>query len=69
MITLLIFFLILPAQICIDTNRELVSLPLILSLGDLELNQGREKKFFIRAHRVGNRNINIKVISFFFIKL
>jgi hypothetical protein len=38
-----------------------VPLPLILSVGDLQKDSSVEKCFYLRAHRVGNRNINVKV--------
>jgi hypothetical protein len=38
-----------------------VPLPLVLSVGDLEKDSCTEKCFYLRAHRVGNRNIVIKV--------
>ncbi|PNF36899.1 Trafficking protein particle complex subunit 11 [Cryptotermes secundus] len=48
-------------QLCEDVATELVPLPLLLSFGDLEKGSSMEKCFYLRAHRVGNRNIIVKV--------
>jgi hypothetical protein len=49
------------AQLCEDVATESLPLPLILSFDDLEEDSSMEKCFYLRAHRVGNRNIIIKV--------
>jgi hypothetical protein len=42
-------------------TAETLSLPLILSIGALEKDSSMEKLFYLRAHRVGNRSITVKV--------
>jgi hypothetical protein len=49
------------AQLCEDVTAELMPLPLIMYVDDLEQDSRVEKCFYLRAHRVGNRNINVKV--------
>jgi hypothetical protein len=49
------------AQLCEDVTAELMPFPLIINGGDLEQDSRVEKCFYLRAHRVGNRNITVKV--------
>jgi hypothetical protein len=49
------------AQLCEDVTAELMPLPVIIYVGDLEQDSRVEKCFYLRAHRVGNRNIAVKV--------
>jgi len=49
------------AQLCADVTAELLPLPLIICVGDLEQDSRVEQCFYLRAHRVGNRNITVKV--------
>lgn len=49
------------AQLCEDVAAESMPLPLVLSFGDIEKDSSTEKCFYLRAHRVGNRNIIVKV--------
>lgn len=48
-------------QLCADVTAELFPLPLIMCVGDLEQDSKVEQCFYLRAHRVGNRNITVKV--------
>ncbi|XP_069669154.1 trafficking protein particle complex subunit 11 [Periplaneta americana] len=48
-------------QLCENVTGESVPLPLLLSVADLEKNTSKEKCFHLRAHRVGNRNIVVKI--------
>jgi hypothetical protein len=47
--------------LCADVTAELFPLPLIMCVGDLEQDSRVEQCFYLRAHRVGNRDITIKV--------
>jgi hypothetical protein len=49
------------AQLCADVTAELLPLPLVMCVGDLEQDSRVEQCFYLRAHRVGNRNITVKV--------
>jgi hypothetical protein len=51
----------LSAQLCENVTTESLPLPLILSFDDLEEDSIMEKCFYLRAHRVGDRNIIVKV--------
>ncbi|XP_067008734.2 trafficking protein particle complex subunit 11 [Anabrus simplex] len=48
-------------QMCRTVPGELVSLPMQLEVGDMDKDAKAEQKFYMRAHRIGNRNIVIKV--------
>ncbi|XP_021915999.1 trafficking protein particle complex subunit 11 isoform X2 [Zootermopsis nevadensis] len=55
-------------QLCEDLTAESMPVPVILSVGDLEKDSSTEKCFYLRAHRVGNRNIAVKVTYTMIIK-
>ncbi|KAK7871870.1 hypothetical protein R5R35_006453 [Gryllus longicercus] len=48
-------------QICESISDHIVSLPLKISVGNLDPNCNIQKLFYMRGHRIGNRNIMIKV--------
>lgn len=48
-------------QLCTDVSGDSVPLPLQIVIGDLDKNSKQEKCFSLRAHRVGNRNVSVKV--------
>nr|CAD7408851.1 unnamed protein product [Timema cristinae] len=48
-------------QVCENVNGDLISLPMQLSVGDLDVDGTQTKKFYLRAHRVGTRNVIVKV--------
>ncbi|KAJ9597775.1 hypothetical protein L9F63_011383 [Diploptera punctata] len=48
-------------QLCADFSGESAALPLQIDVTDLVKESKQEKCFSLRAHRVGNRNVSIKV--------
>lgn len=54
----------LTTQLCKDVSGELVSLPMQLIIGDLNVGSSKEISFYVRALRLNTRNLLIKVRFF-----
>lgn len=51
----------LTTQLCKDVSGDLVSLPMQLSIGDLDVGARKEVYFYLRANSLNTRNLIVKV--------